>query len=151
MNDEAFYEAVASEIQRKELKPGLWVKAVAESGGNNDEARSIYIKLRVNQLRDDDKVARARERATRAQEAQSEQRRRHEETLIDRQTGLLQVCYVVLGLFLALFAFGFLVVGFPLFSGSRSQIPTALLMIALSVLTAWGSVMCFKKARLPYV
>ena len=46
-----FYEIVAEEMRAGDLKPGLWTKAYADAGGEQDRARAFYIKLRVEQLR----------------------------------------------------------------------------------------------------
>jgi hypothetical protein len=50
MNEEAFYNQVAEEIQANKLLPGLWTKAFAETNGNTEQARATYIKLRVAQI-----------------------------------------------------------------------------------------------------
>lgn len=50
LDDQQYYDTVAQELQNKELKPGLWTRAIAEAGGENDQAKAIYIKLRVAQL-----------------------------------------------------------------------------------------------------
>jgi hypothetical protein len=50
VNDEAFYNQVAEEIQAKKMLPGLWTKAFAQAGGDTERARAVYIKLRVAQL-----------------------------------------------------------------------------------------------------
>ena len=45
-----YYEVVAEEIKNKKIEPGLFVRATAEGGGDKEKTRSIYIKLRVNEL-----------------------------------------------------------------------------------------------------
>ena len=52
MNDEDFYDTVANELKRGDLKQGLWTKALAESNGDNNLARSRYLSLRARQLQD---------------------------------------------------------------------------------------------------
>jgi Flp pilus assembly protein TadB len=47
---DAHYDQVARELQAKELIPGLWTRAYSEAGGQADSARALYIKLRVEQL-----------------------------------------------------------------------------------------------------
>ncbi|HRK39518.1 MAG TPA: hypothetical protein PK347_14140 [Burkholderiaceae bacterium] len=49
--DEQVHGAVASEIAAGELVPGLWAKAFAQADGNEQRAKAIYIKLRVDQLK----------------------------------------------------------------------------------------------------
>ncbi len=132
MKDEAYYEAVAIEIQRKELKPGLWTKAVAKSGGSNDRARSLYLKLRAAQLRQADNRLRT----------QRIQRKTADVALAFLRTGPWYVASVALG-FLAL-RWG--VGGLSLFT-QRSD-PTVAVMLILGVAAGWGSCKCFLKARL---
>lgn len=50
MNKNAFYDAVAQEIKSETLAPGVWAKAYAESEGNVDKARALYIKFRVEDM-----------------------------------------------------------------------------------------------------
>ena len=53
MNDENLYARVVQELTRQGPVRGLWAKAYAESGGNHDAARALYLRLRVNQLADE--------------------------------------------------------------------------------------------------
>jgi hypothetical protein len=48
--EEALYEVVAAEIQRGEIRQGLWLKAMVESNSDDIRAKTHYAKLRVNQL-----------------------------------------------------------------------------------------------------
>lgn len=50
MDNEAFYEQVAGEIESDAMKPGIWARAFAETDGENDRAKALYIRLRVAQL-----------------------------------------------------------------------------------------------------
>ncbi len=49
--DEQVHGTVASEIAAGELVPGLWAKAFAQADGNEQRAKAIYIKLRVEQIK----------------------------------------------------------------------------------------------------
>ena len=51
--DERLYEVVAQELDRGERRPGLWAKATADSDGSEDKAGSLYIKYRVQSLKDE--------------------------------------------------------------------------------------------------
>lgn len=55
--EEQLYEQVSHEIQRGELKPGLWAKALAKSSGNNEAAKSHYIEFRVQAIKDEIVIA----------------------------------------------------------------------------------------------
>ena len=50
MSDERFYDEVARELQDRTLIAGLWTRAFAETNGDNDKARALYIRYRVAQL-----------------------------------------------------------------------------------------------------
>lgn len=50
MNDNAFYDEVAKEIESNNLIPGVWTRAFAEADGDENRAKAIYIKRRVAQL-----------------------------------------------------------------------------------------------------
>lgn len=48
--DQRFYDRVAAELQAKQLHEGLWARAIAETGGDMDQARALYIHLRAAAL-----------------------------------------------------------------------------------------------------
>jgi hypothetical protein len=51
--EEALYERIASEISPGQIKPGLWLKATVDSGGNEHKAKSLYTRFRYAQLVDE--------------------------------------------------------------------------------------------------
>jgi len=51
--EEVLYEVAGSEVASKNLKLGLWAKAYSESGGKDNLATALYIKYRVEQLKQD--------------------------------------------------------------------------------------------------
>lgn len=54
--EEKLYEIVADELANNEIRAGLMAKAIAESNGDVNATRSIYIKLRIQALLDEIKV-----------------------------------------------------------------------------------------------
>jgi hypothetical protein len=54
--EEQIYEAVALEISKGKVKPGLWAKALSQTNGNEKLTQSVYIKLRVQNIKDEDEV-----------------------------------------------------------------------------------------------
>jgi hypothetical protein len=48
--EQRFYDAVGREMARNDLKPGLWARALAETGADDGRARARYIRLRVADL-----------------------------------------------------------------------------------------------------
>ena len=80
------YELVAIEIERGQMSKGVWAKAIAESGGGEAAAKSLYIKLRVQELTDElaiveGSIKKQAQAATKArlEEAKREERRPNEE------------------------------------------------------------------------
>jgi hypothetical protein len=53
LSEEMLYAKVAEEIQLGIRRDGLWAKAISEAELNEDKAKAIYIKLRVQSLVDE--------------------------------------------------------------------------------------------------
>lgn len=51
--DQRYFDEVATELSNKQLKPGLWARAFAESGGDDAKARASYIRLRALDLKEE--------------------------------------------------------------------------------------------------
>ncbi len=51
-DDELLYKFVLSEMETGVVSKGLWGKALANSGGDNANAKSIYMKYRVKSIED---------------------------------------------------------------------------------------------------
>lgn len=58
VNDDAFYDEVAKEIETNKLISGVWVRAFAEADGDENRAKAIYIKRRVAQLSEVERLQR---------------------------------------------------------------------------------------------
>lgn len=50
-SDEAYYEEVVRELSDGSMRPGLWAKALAETGYDELKAKARYIQLRVEVLK----------------------------------------------------------------------------------------------------
>ena len=57
--EQKYFDAVASELAQKILKPGLWARAIAEAGSEDGKARAYYIRLRVAELKEEKAVVSA--------------------------------------------------------------------------------------------
>jgi ABC-type Na+ efflux pump permease subunit len=75
--DEKVYEMVLEKIAQDQKQPGLWAKAIADSSGNMDKAKSLYIKYRaeaikqdINFLKDNELKTEKQENSPKAQEKQ---------------------------------------------------------------------------------
>jgi hypothetical protein len=51
--EERLYEMVMDELETGNIRRGIWAKAVAKSNGNDNQARSKYLELRVESLKDE--------------------------------------------------------------------------------------------------
>ena len=51
-DDELLYEYVLNEIEKDIIVKGLWAKALANSAGNDANAKSIYMQYRVQSIKD---------------------------------------------------------------------------------------------------
>lgn len=52
-NEERLYEQVYEELSDNQIRIGLWTKALSESYGDEAAAKSIYIKLRVESIKEE--------------------------------------------------------------------------------------------------
>jgi transposase-like protein len=68
------YELVAEEIENNQQSKGLWVKALSDSEGDLDKGQALYVKLRVQMIKDEwahlDKVRIEQEKARQAEAEQ---------------------------------------------------------------------------------
>lgn len=81
LTEEAVYEIVAQEMQNGVRREGLWVKAYAEAGGDENKANVLYIELRKQSVIDEHIVqAELKER-----EEEALKRKREEEEDADRR------------------------------------------------------------------
>lgn len=70
LQDEQLYEVVGSELEEGVRKNGLWTKAISQSGGDENKAQAIYIKLRVQSLKDEAELERQAEEVMRQNQEQ---------------------------------------------------------------------------------
>jgi len=63
-NMDELYEIVGQELKRGEERPGLMARAIAETEGNPDKAKSIYIRYRIEQLKEHTNSASLRRKGT---------------------------------------------------------------------------------------
>lgn len=66
--EESIYEAVYEEIETGMMRKGLWAKALANSDGNENQAKAAYIKLRATAMMDDIAMREQQDEAARQQE-----------------------------------------------------------------------------------
>lgn len=57
--DDIIYEEISTELNSGIKHGGLWVKAIENSNGDNEKAKSLYIKYRVRSIKDAIKADRA--------------------------------------------------------------------------------------------
>ena len=51
--EEKLYEQVAQELNDGKRREGIWAKAIANSNGSDDKAKSLYIKYHVQAIKDE--------------------------------------------------------------------------------------------------
>ncbi|RKR70980.1 hypothetical protein [Marinobacter nauticus] len=51
--EEKLYAEALAELNRGELRNGLWAKAISQSEGDKDKAQAIYLRLRVQCMKDE--------------------------------------------------------------------------------------------------
>ncbi|HSH95191.1 MAG TPA: hypothetical protein VK968_13650, partial [Roseimicrobium sp.] len=54
MEDERFYQQVADELREGRTREALWTKAIAQSMGDEHKTKALYIRMRVDQLMQED-------------------------------------------------------------------------------------------------
>lgn len=54
--EEQLYGHVAQELKRGIRREGLWAKALADSDGNDEKAKALYLKYRVQSIRDESEI-----------------------------------------------------------------------------------------------
>lgn len=82
--EEAMYEQVAAEMAARQIKKGLWAKALSSSDGSAERAKPLYIKLRVRALMDEESMKSEPEKLYTiepARKADEERRQRELETV----------------------------------------------------------------------
>ena len=52
-DDEKLYEIVAEEISREQRNEGLWLKAMAETEGDENKTKAKYVEFRIQSLKDE--------------------------------------------------------------------------------------------------
>ncbi len=57
LSEEKLYEQVAQELKAGKKREGIWVKAMAKTGGDLNKAESMYIELRVQAIKDETNLA----------------------------------------------------------------------------------------------
>lgn len=82
---EFLYEIVSEEIISGDIKLGLWTQALVEAEGDEKRAKTKYIKLRVQSLMDETRVAKEKARVAKENEAR---RRANEDPYLKKRREL---------------------------------------------------------------
>ncbi len=62
LSEERLYEQVAQELKAGKKRDGIWVKAMAKTGGDLNKAEALYIELRVQAIKDEASLASAQQK-----------------------------------------------------------------------------------------
>ena len=144
MTDEEAYAQVAAELTERNLKPGLWAKALAESVGNENVAKSLYLKFRAEQLLAD---------------YQTEKRQRESEELQARMTSVKNqtvsvvrrffsaVGFLIFGLLTLGCGLGAFIIMFDEKNSVSERTASGLLMLGLASLSGMATSACVRQLR----
>jgi hypothetical protein len=155
--NDKYYDEVARELETKSLRPGLWTRAVAETGDEGSAAKALYIRLRVSELVKQEQTDRASSQAEARRKA-DEQRRaaKAAKPPILWYVGAGIVLFgVFCGLLTIFFSFGLIAGLIDMFSKAQSSGLTddlagelALLLVfcgGLAVFFGWATYRSFKE------
>ena len=53
LEEEKLYEAVVQELEKGLRRDGLWAKALANSNGNEEKVKALYIQYRIQSIKDE--------------------------------------------------------------------------------------------------
>jgi|GEM_PF-3400016 len=56
--EEALYQQVGNEIREGQIRDGLWMKALAESNGDSSKTQALYLKYRIQSIKDEFELSR---------------------------------------------------------------------------------------------
>jgi len=59
LNEERLYEIALDELEAGEVRKGLYARALVEANGDKDKVSAIYLKIRVESLKEDIKIDQA--------------------------------------------------------------------------------------------
>ena len=76
--EEQLYEQVVIELSEGKQRQGLWAKAIADSEGSEEKAKSLYIRYRVQSIKDE--LSLAEEARAKKEESEYRERQRQVET-----------------------------------------------------------------------
>ncbi len=76
--EEKLYQEVLRELNENIIRDGLWAKALADSDGSEEKAKSKYIKLRVQSMKDETEIILAAEREELEKQSAEEERQFNE-------------------------------------------------------------------------
>ena len=89
LSEEKLYEQVAQELKAGKKREGIWVKAMAKTGGDLNKAESMYIELRVQAIKDETNLA--SEQRGRELELESERKQAEEKRISNKQKECLGI------------------------------------------------------------
>jgi len=159
--EEQVYEMVLAELEDGQQRPGIWAKALADSDGSGDRARSLYIKYRAQSMIDEmsleeeerDRIAQHQKKveAESTRIAAVAMQKRENELRAKKTTNFfksifLWFCAAIGGLCTLILCMALL--GFALPSEApRVSFVTIVIFFGLTVLLGWLTIAAWRKAR----
>ena len=144
MTEEEAYAQVAAELTERDLKPGLWAKALAESVGNESVAKSLYLKFRAEQVLSECEAAKERRES---EEFQARMIAVKSRTVFAARRFSLATFVIIFGLLTVACGLGALII----FSSKTADVverwTTSLIMLAFAFMFGLATAACVKGLR----
>jgi len=103
LTEEQIYAKVYEEVSNGKKREGLWAKSLANSDGNEDRAKSLYIKYRAQSIIDEAAVAEAAITNTEEAKQKDAASNARREAVDSFTSKLFRVISILVSLFFALF------------------------------------------------
>lgn len=83
--EEKLYEKAVFEVNAGDIRPGLWAKSLAHSGGDEVKAKAYYLTLRVQSMIDESEFEQAAANKAQADISAKEKEEAKEQAELERQ------------------------------------------------------------------
>ena len=84
LSDDDLFERALDEVQNKKMVKAVWARALSESDGNEKKAEALYLKLRVQQIKDKKLLSAQKKRAEK--KAEHKKKLEQERAELERET-----------------------------------------------------------------
>ena len=89
LSEDDLFEKAYDELQNDELIKGVWARALSESDGDEKKAEALYLKLRVQQIKDEKHLSAQKKKAQKKKELEEDKARAEREFRKDAEAARL--------------------------------------------------------------